>query len=57
MAELSELNSWNTSPTRFIAIIDGAESGLIDTDAHLPDRFELRHDDIQHGDERRSSRG
>ena len=31
MAELSELYSWNTSPTRFIAIIDGAESGLIET--------------------------
>ena len=31
MTELSESNSWNTWPTRFIAIIDGASSGLIDT--------------------------
>jgi hypothetical protein len=30
------VDSWNTSPTRFIAIIDGAESGVIDTACILP---------------------
>ncbi len=36
MAELFDLNSSNTLPTRFIAIIDGALSGLIDTDRSFP---------------------
>ena len=36
MAELSDSNSSKTSPTRFIAITDGASSGLIDTDRIWP---------------------
>lgn len=36
MAELFESNSPKTRPTRFIAIIEGADSGVIDTDRILP---------------------
>src|SRR5258708_28463897 len=36
MTALSDLNSWKSVPTRFIAITDGASSGLIDTDRIWP---------------------
>ena len=42
IAELSESNSSKTWPMRFIAIIDGASSGLIDTARIWPTVFQLR---------------